>query len=182
VSEYAIPKYITSMLTFVLMRRKQVTVIGNYDANDAQYELGLQVGNLIAKLGACVISGGRTGLMEAVARGCSEAGGISIGLLPGEDFESSNDYNSIVIPSGIGYARNSMNVLAADVVIAVGGASGTLSEIAYAWCYRKPIIVLQGGGGWGDQLIGTAIDHRWDYKIEGAQSLAELEDLLKKYI
>ncbi len=172
----------SSFLTFAFMRKKQVTVIGNYDASEAQYELGVQVGRLIAHLGACVISGGRTGLMEAVAKGCSEAGGISIGLLPGEDFESSNEYNSIVIPSGIGYARNSMNVLAADVVVCVGGASGTLSEIAYAWCYRKPIIVIQGGGGWGDQLIGTAIDHRWNYKIEGASDMESLENLLRKYI
>lgn len=170
-------------IIFVHMnRRRQVTVIGNYDADSKQYSLGESIGKLCAEMNIVVISGGRTGLMEAVAKGCHEAGGISIGLLPEEDFESSNDFNAVVIPTGIGYARNSMNVLAADVVVVVGGASGTLSEIAYAWCYRKPIIVLKGGNGWGDKLIGTSIDHRWDYQIEGAVDLEELKTKIEAHL
>ncbi|MEO0404903.1 MAG: TIGR00725 family protein, partial [Bacteroidota bacterium] len=154
-----------------MSRRNQVTVIGNWDANPKQYELGVSIGKLCAELDLVVISGGRTGLMEAVAKGCHENNGISIGLLPSEKFEDSNQFNHIVIPTGIGYARNSMNVLAADLVIVVGGASGTLSEMAYAWCYKKPMVVLTGGGGWGDELVGKSMDHRWDYQIEGASDL-----------
>lgn len=161
------------------MRRKQVTVIGRYDATDEQYELGMAIGQMLAEMDVIAVTGGRAGLMEAVARGCSEAGGISIGILPSENFEDGNGYNTIVIPTGIGYARNSMNVLAADVVIAVGGAAGTLSEIAFAWSYRRPIIALTTGGGWASELAGKYIDHRWEQPILAANNLTELREHLR---
>ncbi len=160
------------------MRKKQVTVIGRYDATDEQYAMGEAIGKIIAELGAVAITGGRTGLMEAVAKGCHDAGGISVGILPGEQFADSNPYNTLVIPSGIGYARNSMNVLAADVVIAVGGAAGTLSEMAFAWSYRRPIIALTTSGGWAEQLAGKHIDHRWEQPVLEAGSLDDLKKLL----
>lgn len=164
------------------MRKFQVTVIGRYDATEHQYELGRQIGVILAELGLVAITGGRAGLMEAVAQGCSEAGGISVGILPSERFEDSNPYNTIVIPTGIGYARNSMNVLAADVVIAVGGAAGTLSEMAYAWSYRKPIIALLGSGGWAEELAGKCIDHRWEEPVRAAEDLNHLRILLQETI
>lgn len=160
------------------MRRKQVTVIGRYDATDEQYEMGRAIGELLAKLNLVAITGGRGGLMEAVARGCVENGGTSVGILPGEAFHESNPYNTIVIPSGIGYARNSMNVLAADAVIVVGGAAGTLSEMAFAWSYRKPMIALTSSGGWAAELAGKCIDHRWNEPIKAAGNLHELEYVL----
>lgn len=163
-------------------KRPQVTVIGRYDATEEQYEMGMAIGKLLAGMGIVAITGGRGGLMEAVARGCTEAGGLSIGILPGEHFEDSNEFNSVVIPSGIGYARNSMNVLAADVVIAVGGAAGTLSEMAFAWSYRRPIIAWMGSGGWAEQLAGKQIDHRWDEVVREAHDLNELECQLKELI
>jgi hypothetical protein len=164
------------------MRKKQVTVIGRYDATDEQYEMGEAIGKMIAELGAVAVTGGRTGLMEAVAKGCHDAGGISVGILPGEHFEDSNPYNTLVIPSGIGYARNSMNVLAADVVIAVGGAAGTLSEMAFAWSYRRPIIALTNSGGWAEELAGKHIDHRWEQPVLKADSLEELRELLREQL
>lgn len=156
------------------MRRKQVTVIGRYDATEEQYALGMAIGQLLAELDVIAVTGGRAGLMEAVARGCAEAGGTSVGILPSENFEDGNGYNTIVIPTGIGYARNSMNVLAADVVIAVGGAAGTLSEIAFAWSYRRPIIAITTGGGWATELAGKCLDHRWDQPILAADNLEDL--------
>jgi uncharacterized protein (TIGR00725 family) len=156
------------------MRRKQVTVIGRYDATEEQYGLGMAIGQLLAELDVIAVTGGRAGLMEAVARGCAEAGGTSVGILPSENFEDGNGYNTIVIPTGIGYARNSMNVLAADVVIAVGGAAGTLSEIAFAWSYRRPIIAITTGGGWATELAGKCLDHRWDQPILAADNLDDL--------
>jgi uncharacterized protein (TIGR00725 family) len=164
------------------MRRKQVTVIGRYDATEEQYALGIAIGQLLAELDVVAITGGRAGLMEAVARGCAEAGGTSVGILPSENFEDGNGYNTIVIPTGIGYARNSMNVLAADVVIAVGGASGTLSEIAFAWSYRRPIIAITTGGGWATELAGKCLDHRWDQPILAADNLNELRTHLVRLL
>ncbi len=164
------------------MRKTQVTVIGRYDATESQYELGRAIGRLIAELDMVAITGGRAGLMEAVARGCVEAGGMSIGLLPGERFEESNPYNTIVIPTGIGYARNSMNVLAADVVIVVGGAAGTLSEMAFAWSYRKPIIALRTSGGWAEELAGKCIDHRHNEPVRAVDTIEQLKDVLREVV
>jgi len=164
------------------MRRKQVTVIGRYDATEEQYALGMAIGQLLAELDVIAVTGGRAGLMEAVARGCAEAGGTSVGILPSENFEDGNGYNTIVIPTGIGYARNSMNVLAADVVIAVGGAAGTLSEIAFAWSYRRPIIAITTGGGWATELAGKCLDHRWDQPILVADNLEDLRVHLERLL
>jgi uncharacterized protein (TIGR00725 family) len=164
------------------MRRKQVTVIGRYDATEEQYALGMAIGQLLAELDVIAVTGGRAGLMEAVARGCAEAGGTSVGILPSENFEDGNGYNTIVIPTGIGYARNSMNVLAADVVIAVGGAAGTLSEIAFAWSYRRPIIAITTGGGWATELAGKCLDHRWDQPILAADNLEDLRVHLERLL
>lgn len=166
----------------VSKRRIQVTVIGRYDATDEQYEIGRSIGKMLAELGYIAITGGRGGLMEAVARGCSEHGGISVGILPGERFDDGNPYNTIALPTGIGYARNSMNVLAADVVVAVGGASGTLSEMAFAWSYRKPIIALRPSGGWAERLAGECIDHRNDEPVVGVDTLDEMRTELQRIV
>jgi uncharacterized protein (TIGR00725 family) len=163
---------------YLVMRKKQVTVIGRYDATEEQYHLGEAIGKMLAEMDVIAITGGRAGLMEAVAKGCHDAGGISIGLLPGDHFDDGNSYNTIRIPTGIGYARNSMNVLAADVVIVVGGASGTLSEMAFAWSYKKPMIALVGSGGWADELAGKCIDHRSDQPVRAAHGLDELRSML----
>lgn len=163
-------------------RRIQVTVIGRYDATDEQYEIGRSIGKMLAELGYIAITGGRGGLMEAVARGCTEHGGISVGILPGERFDDGNPYNTIALPTGIGYARNSMNVLAADVVIAIGGASGTLSEMAFAWSYRKPIIALRSSGGWAERLAGQCIDHRNDEPVIGVDSIEALREELERVV
>lgn len=164
------------------MRKKQVTVIGNYDATPEQFELGILVGRMLAELDVVTITGGRTGLMEAVAKGAFEAGGMTVGILPSERIEDGNNYNTITIPSGIGYARNSMNVLAADVVVAIGGAAGTLSEMAFAWTYRRPIISFIGGGGWADALAGKQLDHRHEEPIHTAYDLNELRTLLVRLL
>jgi uncharacterized protein (TIGR00725 family) len=159
-------------------RKKQVTVIGRYDATESQYAQGMAIGRMLAELNLVAVTGGRAGLMEAVARGCVEAGGLSVGLLPGAEFNESNPYNTIVIPTGIGYARNSMNVLAADAVVAVGGAAGTLSEMAYAWSYKKPIIALATSGGWAERLAGACIDHRSSEPVIAVNSLDQLRQEL----
>lgn len=163
-------------------RRFQVTVIGRYDATDEQYAIGREIGKMLAELNLIAITGGRGGLMEAVARGCSENGGISVGILPGERFDDGNPYNTIALPTGIGYARNSMNVLAADVVVVVGGASGTLSEMAFAWSYRKPIIALTTSGGWAERLANQCIDHRNDEPVIGVDSLEQLRSELQRIV
>jgi hypothetical protein len=140
------------------MRRRQVVVIGTGDPGFVKeaYELG----RYVASRGWVLISGGRGGVMESASRGASEAGGTVVGILPGDDFSGANPHCDIVIPTGIGYARNLANVLSGDAVVAFGGKSGTLSEIAFAWQFGRPLITCAFAGGWGARLGGEPIDDR----------------------
>jgi len=163
-------------------RRPQVTVIGNSQASPEAAAVAEDVGRLLGRLGCVVISGGGTGVMEAVSRGASQTGALTIGILPGDQLAHGNPWLDVVIPTGIGYARNSANVLAADVVIAIGGSSGTLSEIAYAWLYDKPVIAWAGVGGWSERLAGDQLDDRRADRIERVATLADLEGLLRRLL
>jgi len=116
-----------------------VSVIGGNTASDAEYGFALSLGSLLAKKGYTVVCGGGSGVMEAVSRGCSSSGGTVVGILPGEDPSISNDFVSIPIPTGIGVSRNRIIALAGEVVCAVGGSYGTLSEIAFALQAGRPV-------------------------------------------
>ncbi len=111
--------------------------------------------------------------MEAVSRGAYDAGGLTVGLLPGETDAEANLYTSVVIPTGIGYARNSMNVLAGDVIVALGGKAGTLSELAYAWHYGKTIIACTFSAGWSSDITVHLPDDRESGNIIAASTVAE---------
>jgi uncharacterized protein (TIGR00725 family) len=107
------------------------------------YELARQVGFLLAEKGAILISGGMGGAMEAAAKGAKEAGGITIGILPGNDEAEANPYIDIPIVTDLGNARNVINVLTSQAIVAVHGAHGTLSEIALAMKCRIPVVGLK---------------------------------------
>ena len=121
-----------------------VAVIGPGDADDEFYGLAREVGRLVAGRGGVVVSGGLAGVMEAASRGATEAGGVSIGVLPYEDRRRANPYLSYSIPTGVGEARNLAVVCSADAVISVGGGYGTLSEIGLAKKTGRPVVVLRG--------------------------------------
>jgi uncharacterized protein (TIGR00725 family) len=160
-------------------RRPQVTVIGNYDAEGQSLLAAEQVGQMLGRLGCCVITGGGAGIMVAVSRGARKTGGLTIGILPGNDMALGNAELDVVIPSGIGYARNLTNVLAADVVIAIAGGSGTLNEMAFAWMHNKPIVAWKGFGGWADRLAGECIDERRTEPVARADSIEQLEAIVR---
>ncbi len=163
----------------VSSRRPQVTVIGNFDAAGPSTDAAEQVGRMLGRLGCTVITGGGAGIMLAVCRGARETGGLTVGILPGNDLTGGNPLLDVVIPSGIGYARNMANVLSADFVIAIGGGAGTLSEIAYAWMHHRTVIALCGFGGWADKLGGERIDERRTDRIERADSIEGLEHIVR---
>lgn len=140
------------------MRKKQVVVIGSSDET-AFLEEALAIGGFIADRGYVLITGGRGGIMEAVSRGAAEAGGTVIGILPGNTHDGANPYCGIVIPTGIGFARNAVNVLAADVVVAIGGSFGTLSEIAYSRTFGKPLICCTFSEGWARDFAEWHASH-----------------------
>jgi uncharacterized protein (TIGR00725 family) len=107
-----------------------VAVVGASQATDEDLRDAEAVGALLARAGAIVVCGGRGGVMAAAAKGAAEAGGIVIGMLPGEGRGDANEWVTVSIPTGMGELRNGLIVRTAEAIIAVGGAYGTLSEIA----------------------------------------------------
>lgn len=156
-------------------RPLQATVIGDSDAPAKTLEAAERVGAMLARLGITLVTGGLAGVMEAVSRGARRAGGLVVGILPSNRLEDANPWCTVVVPTGLGHARNALTVLAADFVIALGGGAGTLSEICFAWIHGRPIFVLEGYGGWSDRLGGSALDHRGTSRIQVCRSLEELE-------
>jgi uncharacterized protein (TIGR00725 family) len=117
-----------------------VAVVGASEATAQQEHDAETVGRLLAEGGATVVTGGRGGVMAAASRGASAAGGTTVGILPGTDRRAANEWVSVAIPTGLGELRNGLVIRAADVVVAVGGAYGTLSEIALALRAGLPVI------------------------------------------
>lgn len=123
-------------------RPYRVAVIGAGQASADESEAARAVGTALAEGGAVVICGGHGGVMEAAARGAAEAGGVTVGILPGPDPAAANPWISIPIPTAMGEARNALVVRGAEAVIAVGGEWGTLSEIALARKMGLDVITL----------------------------------------
>jgi uncharacterized protein (TIGR00725 family) len=124
------------------MERKIIGVIGAGTAGEDILGLAEETGRLIAGHGCLLICGGMGGVMEASARGAKQAGGTTIGILPQPDRRTANPYIDIPIATSFGEARNLIIIRTADLLIAVGGEYGTLSEIAFALKMEKPVIGL----------------------------------------
>lgn len=120
----------------------RVSVIGSGVADSNVVERAETVGRLLAERGHTVVCGGRDGVMEAACRGAVEAGGQTIGILGTERIEDANDCVTVPIATGIGHARNALVVMNGDAVVAIDGASGTLSEIGFAGIYDRPVAGL----------------------------------------
>ncbi|MBN2029381.1 TIGR00725 family protein [bacterium] len=126
-----------------MTRRTQIGVIGGRQVSQEILELAQKVGKEIAQKRAILICGGLGGVMEAACKGAKEAGGLTVGLLPVSSMTEANPYVDIVIPTGLGVARNAVIINACDGVIAIGGSYGTLSEMAFARQKGIPVISLK---------------------------------------
>ncbi|MGI8714303.1 MAG: TIGR00725 family protein [Solirubrobacteraceae bacterium] len=134
---------------------RYVAVIGASAATPDQEQAAEEVGRGLAEAGAIVITGGGPGVMAAASRGADRAGGVVIGYLPGEDRRRANQWVGIALPTGLGELRNGLIVRAADVAVAVGGAYGTLSEIALALVAGKPVVGLDTWAIQGVEAAGS---------------------------
>jgi hypothetical protein len=142
---------------------RYVSVIGASRATPELAAKAEELGELLAQRGLIVVCGGREGVMEAVARGVKRGGGVSIGIMPEADRRRAAADLTYTVCSAIGHARNLSVVASGDVVIAVGGAWGTLSEIGLARSLGRPVVLLEtweiappaGGGGGGGGRAGT---------------------------
>ncbi len=112
-------------------------------------------------------------MMEAACKGAKKNGGLTIGILPSNSKEDANAHVDIALPTGLGYARNFLVAKSSDAVIAIGGAAGTLSELAIAWFSDRPIVALTGAGGWSDKLADSRIDERRQDRVHAASSAEE---------
>ncbi len=126
----------------MIKNNKFIAVIGGSDPSAQEARLAEEVGRELAKQGATLVCGGLGGVMEAACKGAQAEGGVTIGILPGDNRRAANPYVQIPIPTGIGYARNIAVVKSSQAVIAVGGSYGTLSEIAHALQGGLPVIGL----------------------------------------
>jgi len=124
-------------------RKTYIGVVGAGDCSEEIYTISSEVGFLIGKNGWVLICGGLGGVMEGAAKGCIRAGGLTVGILPGEQKDSANPFITIPIPTGLGEGRNLLVVRASDVLVAIAGGYGTLSEIGFALKIGKPVIGLK---------------------------------------
>jgi uncharacterized protein (TIGR00725 family) len=120
--------------------RPYVGVIGASEPTESQLAAAEAVGHELGRAGAIVITGGRGGVMASASKGAAQAGGTTVGLLPGDDRHEANEHVQVAIATGLGELRNGLIVRAADALVAVGGAYGTLSEIALALRAGVPVV------------------------------------------
>lgn len=146
-----------------------ISVIGGHKIDNKVEQIAHEIGNIIGKIGAILVCGGLDGAMEAAARGAKEAGGLTIGLLPGTSKSDANRYIDIALPTSIGYARNVIVACCADIIVALPGSHGTSCEISYGLVYKRPIIDL---GNWNREGM---------IKVGGVEEAeVKIKELIKK--
>ncbi len=150
------------------------------------YDFGLSLGRRLIDDGYMIVCGGMYGIMEAVCRGARNSPlyyyGCTIGIIPSNDKTLANPFCDIVIPTGMGLARNVIIINTADVIVAISGGAGTLSEIAYAWQMGKEILCFTEFEGWAKTLSGTQLDTTQNRTIKSVQSLEEILKELRKIL
>jgi len=162
-----------------MARRTVIGVMGGADTDGATATAAREFGALVAREGWVLLNGGRpTGVMAAVTAGAHAAGGLTVGILYDDDREGAAEGLDIVIPTGLGAARNVINVLASDVVVACRGSGGTLSEIALALRFRRPVVLLAFDPGREFLAAAGGSGGRWRHAATPAEAVAHCRDFL----
>lgn len=117
----------------------RISVVGGGAVGESDTEIAHRVGHLLGEREHTLVCGGRTGVMEAACHGAKEASGETIGILPSTDPDEANDYVDVPIATGIGNARNVLVALNGEGMIAIDGKYGTLSEVAHALDFGRPV-------------------------------------------
>jgi uncharacterized protein (TIGR00725 family) len=157
-----------------------VSVIGASEIDKETEEKTIEIGRLLARNKFIVSCGGLSGVMEAICKGAKKEGGITIGIIPFKDKNAANQYVDIAIPVPFSQARNIVVVLTGDVIVAIAGKAGTLSEISFSWIYGKPIVALTNVEGWSAKIAGQKLDDRRSDIIYGAKTPIEVVDKVKE--
>lgn len=144
------------------MRKSQIAVIGyNKDRNtDQSRNIAFEVGGEIARSGSVLICGGLGGVMESACMGAKENNGVTVGIIPQEEFSFANEFCDIVICTGIGFARDFIVATSCDGIIAIGGGVGTLIELSVGYMIKKTMVAVSGSGGIAEMYGGKYLDER----------------------
>jgi len=155
-------------------RRPQVCVLGSAEPGSRAFELAGQAGEALAKVGVTVVSGCGSPATRVAAERAIAAGGLVLSIVPPDQMPPPDWPATVVIPCGMGDARNLLMALSGDACIVIGGRAGTKSEVHLAWLHKRPLLPLVGCGGWSDELEANPPDERANSQILPWGSIDEL--------
>jgi uncharacterized protein (TIGR00725 family) len=167
-----------TQLDSIPQRAGQVCILGSAEPGSAAYELAGNAGEMLARAGITVVSGCGSPATRVAAERALAAGGLVVSIVPSDDIGLKDWPCSVLIPCGMGDARNLLMALAGDACIVIGGRAGTISEVCLAWLHRRPLLPLTGCGGWSDQLERNPPDERQNSRILSWGSVDELRSRL----
>lgn len=162
-----------------MIRRPQVCILGSAEPGSAAYELAAAAGAALARLGITVVSGCGSPATRVAAERAVAAGGLVVSIVPPDEMPPADWPATVVIPCGMGDARNLLMALAGDACIVIGGRAGTISEVCLAWLHKRPLLPLVGCGGWSDDLPANPPDERQNSPILPWGSVQALEAQLR---
>jgi uncharacterized protein (TIGR00725 family) len=161
-------------------RKPQVCVLGSAEPGSQAYELAGAAGALLARHGITVVSGCGSPATRIAAERALGAGGLVVSIVPPDVMPPADWPATVVIPCGMGDARNLLMALAGDACLVIGGRAGTISEVCLAWLHKRPLLPLVGQGGWSNDLPAHPPDERQNSPILPWGSIAELEAQLRQ--
>jgi len=162
------------------IRRPQVCVLGSAEPGSKAFDLAAEAGALLARLGITVVSGCGSPATRVAAERAVAADGLVVSIIPPDTMPPADWPATVVIPCGMGDARNLLMALAGDACIVIGGRAGTISEVSLAWLHKRPLLPLVGCGGWSDTLPSNPPDERRNSRILPWASTVELERQLRE--
>jgi len=160
-------------------RRPQVCVLGSAEPGSRAYEMAGEAGELLARLGISLVSGCGSPATRVAAERAMGAGGLVVSIIPAAEMPDPDWPATVVIPCGMGDARNLLMALAGDACIVIGGRAGTISEVCLAWLHKRPLLPLLGCGGWSAGLPDNPPDERQNSPILPWSSVDELQAQLQ---
>src|SRR5690242_16940016 len=161
-------------------RARQVCVLGSAEPGSPAFDLAGAAGELLARLGITVVSGCGSPATRVAAERALQAGGWVVSIVPSDDINLVDWPCSVLIPCGMGDARNLLMALAGDACLVIGGRAGTKSEVCLAWLHHRPLLPLTGCGGWSDRLESEPPDERRNSRILSWSSIEQLERNLRE--
>lgn len=166
-------------MTPTRIRRPQVCILGSAEPGSRAFELAGAAGEMLARHGVTVVSGCGSPATRVAAERAVAAGGLVLSIVPPGEMPPPDWPATVVVPCGMGDARNLLMALSGDACLVIGGRAGTISEVCLAWLHHRPLLPLVGCGGWSDDLPTHPPDERQNSPILPWGDVATLEAQLR---